>query len=159
MRHVQDRLVTRERGDIRGVLLGELRLPIRPESASAARRFLKVAAIAWGIPDVADIAELLGCELVTNVVRYAEAMPGSTLRLLMVREGERLRIEVHDPSVNPPVLKTPTLDDTRGRGLVLVDTLSADAGWHPTAHGKAVWFEVIPDWPSVTEGYRQVPER
>jgi anti-sigma regulatory factor (Ser/Thr protein kinase) len=151
--------MTRVRRDIRGVLLGELRLPIRPESASAARRFLKLAAIAWGVPGVADITELLGCELVTNAVRYAESMPGSTLRLLMVRDGERLRVEVHDPSVNPPVPKIPAPDDTRGRGLVLVDALSADAGWHPAAHGKAVWFEVIPDWPGLPEGYREVPGR
>lgn len=147
MRRVQDRPVARERGDIRGVLLGELRLPIRPESASAARRFLKVASIAWGIPGAADTAELLGCELVTNAVRYAVTMPGSTLRLLMIRDRERLRVEVHDPSADPPVAKAPALDDTNGRGLVLVDALSADAGWHPTAHGKAVWFELTPDWP------------
>ena len=146
MRRVQDRPVAWGRGEIRGVLLGELRLPIRPESASPARRFLKIASIAWGIPGAADTAELLGCELVTNAVRYAATMPGSTLRLLMIRDGERLRVEVHDPSSEPPVAKDPALDEMRGRGLFLVDALSANAGWHPTAHGKAVWFELIPEW-------------
>jgi hypothetical protein len=74
-------------------------------------------------------------------------MPGSTLRLLMIRDRERLRVEVHDPSAEPPVTKAPALDDTEGRGLFLMVALSADAGWHPTAHGKAVWFELMPEWP------------
>lgn len=144
---VQDRPRAWEQGDVRGVLLGELRLPIRPESAGSARRFLKVASIAWGIPGVADTVELLGCELVTNTVRYVKTMPGSTLRLLVIRDRERLRVEVHDPSADPPVTKAPALDDTKGRGLLLVEALATDAGWYPAAHGKAVWFELAPDWP------------
>jgi anti-sigma regulatory factor (Ser/Thr protein kinase) len=146
MCRVQDRRMAWERGDIRGVLLGELRLPIRPESAGSARRFLTVASAAWGIPGASDTVELLGCELVTNTVRYAGTMPGSTLRLLMIRDRERLRVEVHDPCPAPPVARAPALDETKGRGLVLVHALSAAAGWHPTAHGKAVWFELTPDW-------------
>jgi hypothetical protein len=74
-------------------------------------------------------------------------MPGSTLRLVAVRDGHRLRVEVHDPSAESPRAGVPALDATSGRGLVLVEALSADAGWHPTAHGKAVWFEVVPEWP------------
>lgn len=148
MRRLQDRPVNAERRDVIGVLLGEIRLPLRPESAATARRFLTAVSAAWGIPGTADTAELLGCELVTNAVRYAVTMPGSTLRLLAVRDGERLRVEVHDPSAIPPDAKIPTLDDTSGRGLLLVETLSVNAGWYPTAHGKAVWFELIAEWPN-----------
>ncbi|WP_460334238.1 ATP-binding protein [Actinoallomurus acanthiterrae] len=147
MRRVEERRIAWERGEIRGVLLGEIRLPIRPESATPARRFLTAVSLAWGIPEAADTAELLGCELVTNAVRYAAAMPGSTLRLLLIRDGERLRVEVHDPSTEPPAAKDPALDATSGRGLLIVGALSSDAGWHPTAHGKAVWFELLPRWP------------
>ncbi len=49
----------------------------------------------------------------------------------------------------PPVVREPVLDSTRGRGLAIVGALSADAGRHPTAQGKVVWFEVIPVWPYV----------
>src|SRR2546423_276089 len=94
-----------DRAGVTGILLAEFRLPIRPESAAAARRFLKVASFAWGIPDTADTLELLGCELVTNAVRYAAALRGSTLRLLVVRDHDRLRVEVHDPQANPPVMR------------------------------------------------------
>jgi anti-sigma regulatory factor (Ser/Thr protein kinase) len=147
MRRMEERRIAWERGDIRGVLLGELRLPMRPESASPARRFLTAVSHAWGIPEAADTAELLGCELVTNAVRHAAAMPGSTLRLLLIRDGDRLRVEVHDPSGEPPAARAPETDATTGRGLIIVGALSADAGWHPTAHGKAVWFELLPRWP------------
>jgi anti-sigma regulatory factor (Ser/Thr protein kinase) len=147
MRRVEERPVSSAHRDVRGVLLGEIRLPLRPESAAAARRFLMAVSAAWGIPAAADTVELLGCELVTNAVRHAVAMPGSTLRLVTVRDGHRLRVKVHDPSAESPRPGVPALDDTSGRGLVLVEALSADAGWHPTAHGKAVWFEVVPEWP------------
>lgn len=147
MRRPQDRRIAWQRGDIRGILLGELRLPIRPESATPARRFLTVTALAWGLPGIADTVELLGCELVTNAVRHSGTMPGSTLRVLVIRDGKRLRVEVHDPAAEPPVVREPVLDSTGGRGLAIVGALSADAGWHPTAQGKAVWFEVIPEWP------------
>jgi anti-sigma regulatory factor (Ser/Thr protein kinase) len=147
VRHSDDRRVAWERADIKGVLLGELRLPIRPESAAPARRFLTATALAWSIPESAGTVELLGCELVTNAIRYAATMPGSTLRLLVIRDRERLRVEVHDPCGEPPAAAVPAIDATRGRGLVIVGALSADAGWHPTAHGKAGWFELLPAWP------------
>ncbi|WP_345350858.1 ATP-binding protein [Actinoallomurus liliacearum] len=146
-RIAEERRIAWERGEIHGVLLGEMRLPIRPESATPARRFLTAVSLGWGIPDAADTAELLGCELVTNAVRHAAAMPGSTLRLVLIRDGERLRVEVHDPSGEPPATRDPGLEATTGRGLLIVGALSTDAGWHPTAHGKAVWFELLPRWP------------
>lgn len=147
MRRLQERRLAWLRGDVRGVLLGEIRLPIRPESAAPARRFLRATILAWRIPDAADTVELLGCELVTNAVRHAAAMPGSTLRLLIIRDRERLRVEVHDPCPEPPVVRVPRADSTRGRGLLIVGVLSAATGWHPTGHGKAVWFELAPRWP------------
>lgn len=147
MHRLQDRRIAPEGADIRGVLLGELRLPIRSESAAPARRFLRAAALAWQIPGAAETAELLGCELVTNVVRHTAALPGAALRLLVIRDHERLRVEVHDPSPEPPMVRDATRDATTGRGLLIVSMLSADAGWRPTAHGKAVWFELLPEWP------------
>lgn len=143
---VRDRSAMPAAGEINGVLLGELRLPLRPESAASARRFLTAACAAWGVPEVAGTAELLGCELVTNAVRYATAMPGSTLRLLVIRDRARLRIEVHDPSGRPPVVRAPGPDETSGRGLVLVTALAADTGWRLAAHGKVVWCELLPRW-------------
>ena len=53
----------------------------------------------------------------------------------------RLRVDVHDPSPAPPVPAAAPADAEAGRGLVLVDALSADWGFYRTpGGGKVVYF-------------------
>jgi hypothetical protein len=70
--------------------------------------------------------------------------PGGSRRLdLVLRRGMRaLWIEVHDPDVRLPRLRQALETDEGGRGLYLVDALSARWGARPTDAGKFVWFEL-----------------
>jgi PAS domain S-box-containing protein len=70
--------------------------------------------------------------------------PGGSRRLdLVLRRGLRaLWIEVHDPDVRLPRLRQAAETDEGGRGLYLVDALSARWGARPTDGGKFVWFEL-----------------
>jgi hypothetical protein len=88
--------------------------------------------------DVADVVELLVSELVTNALRYGRGPIG--LRLL--RGVSTVVCEVSDELDAAPRLRTVHQGDEGGRGLYLVDQLSANWGTRTTAHGKIVWFEV-----------------
>jgi hypothetical protein len=64
-----------------------------------------------------------------------------TLRAL--RQPSTIRVEVDDPSDDPPVAQHPQPLDERGRGLLLIDSLASQ--WGVTQHdedGKTVWFEI-----------------
>jgi serine phosphatase RsbU (regulator of sigma subunit) len=63
-----------------------------------------------------------------------------TMRL---RRGASLVwVEVFDPDLRLPRLRTARATDEGGRGLYLVEQLATRWGSRPTADGKAVWFEV-----------------
>lgn len=127
------------------MLLGDLRLPNRPESAAAARRFAASIAVGWNLGHVIDTLELLLSELVGNAHRHAAepADPAeSMLRVVLFRHGERLRAEVHDPSRSLPRLKQAGEQDESGRGYFLVVMLADEVGSYPTPDGKAVWFSL-----------------
>jgi PAS domain S-box-containing protein len=65
-----------------------------------------------------------------------------------LRRGRHaLWIEVYDPDVRLPRLRVADETDEGGRGLYLVDNLSARWGARPTRTGKLVWFELPIDSP------------
>ncbi|MCW2944122.1 MAG: ATP-binding protein [Actinoallomurus sp.] len=129
-------------GEVSGILLADVRLANVPESASAARRVVKTLACAWGAEAIADRAELLVCELVANAAKHARDPLGSDLRLVISRNGGRLRIEVHDATRTLPRIRRGELMAEDGRGLLLAETLADRLSWHLLAHGKAVYFEL-----------------
>ena len=53
-----------------------------------------------------------------------------------------LRVEVTDPSSEPPILRTPPDYLESGRGLQLVDALADHWGTYATDAGKTVWFDL-----------------
>ncbi len=63
-----------------------------------------------------------------------------TLRLR--RGAESVWVEVFDPDLRLPRLRTARATDEGGRGLYLVEQLATRWGSRPTAEGKAVWFEI-----------------
>lgn len=139
----------RELREINGILIKEVRLENRPESAAIARKEIVLTVRALGLPDdIRDRAELGVSEAVTNAVRHAPGIPGSTLRLLAVRRTDRLRIEVHDRCRTLPRRRIPGADDESGRGLPLLEHLADACGAHPTPTGKSVWFEITLPGPS-----------
>ena len=125
-----------------------LTLDADASSVSTARRFLRRTLEAWGSSSMTDTATLLASELVTNAILHARCAPDVVIRL----DGPRLRVEVHDTSHVAPARKQYGLYAATGRGIGLVDELSADWGVTPQAGGKSVWFELDEDAP--TKGAR-----
>lgn len=105
------------------------------EARHAIARFLRTA----HLPQLSDDAELLATELVTNAVRHS---CGPIDVRAYVRDGY-LRLEVADAGVDAtPVPRTAHPDDEGGRGMELVDKLSARWGWRTTTHSKVVWLDL-----------------
>jgi serine phosphatase RsbU (regulator of sigma subunit) len=108
-----------------------------PETVSRARRLIRQSLEGWGLSTLADMAELLATELITNAIRYA-ARP-IELRLLRTRT---LVCEIRDDDLYLPVLRQAADLDEDGRGLFLVSRLARRWGVSRTTHGKVVWFEL-----------------
>jgi serine phosphatase RsbU (regulator of sigma subunit) len=63
--------------------------------------------------------------------------------MLRLRRGiEAIWVEVFDPDLRLPRLRTAGATDEGGRGLYLVEQLATRWGSRPTPEGKAVWFEI-----------------
>jgi len=63
--------------------------------------------------------------------------------VLRLRRGaEYVWVEVFDPDLRLPRLRTARATDEGGRGLYLVEQLATRWGSRPTPEGKAVWFEL-----------------
>ena len=115
----------------------ELRLDLSPHAPSVARH--AVADWLGSVPcDQATIEEivLVVSELVTNAVVHARSAPLITA----VFDDGRLRLEVHDDSLEPPTIRPPV---DGGFGLHLVSRLTDGWGWVPTPTGKQVWVETL----------------
>lgn len=93
---------------------------------------------AWGLTGLADNAELMVGELVTNAVRHAHSR---RIELRLVR-GDTLLCEVEDDDQTLPILLGVGPGDEFGRGLRLVSALSREWGASRTGAGKTVWFEL-----------------
>jgi GAF domain-containing protein len=102
-----------------------------------ARRLTRRQLAAWGLERLAETAELLVSELVTNAIRAAS----HAVELRMMRVG-KLLVEVSDDNHNLPQLQRADGDDETGRGLALVSHLSRRWGTSREAVGKVVWFEL-----------------
>ena len=113
------------------------RLSSHPTSAVAARRFVRQVLDRWRWADV-DAALVCTDELVTNAIVHVCC----DIDLVVRHRGDTIRVEVHDRSHRPPLRRVHPVDAERGRGLDLVDALSARWGVDRTVTGKSVWFEV-----------------
>lgn len=111
-----------------------------PTSVGAARRFVRDVLMSRQVPDgVVDIVELLTSEVVTNAIVHGHSGPQ-----LAVEVSEHvIRVAVRDLSPELPVRRLGRLDDLSGRGVVIVEELSAAWGTEREHNGsKRVWFEV-----------------
>jgi anti-sigma regulatory factor (Ser/Thr protein kinase) len=124
-----------------------LELAAWPTAPGVARGHVRAVACEWGLAGLADTAELLASELVTNALQASQQLAAGgdvvtvpVIRLRVTSDGACLVIHVWDASGQLPVLKDVAADEENGRGLMLVATLGKDWGCHPTAEGgKAVW--------------------
>jgi anti-sigma regulatory factor (Ser/Thr protein kinase) len=127
------------------LLLGAL-----PSAVPCARLHARQVLLEWGLPEVAEIAELLLSELVTNAVQAAQATVNDLpVNVRLSANRDRLLVEIWDSNVQPPAPRAlengfPDVDAESGRGLFLVETLSERWGWYPTRNpgGKVTWCEL-----------------
>jgi serine phosphatase RsbU (regulator of sigma subunit) len=73
---------------------------------------------------------------------YAPVYRPREFTLRLRRGASSVWIEVFDPDLRLPRLRTARATDEGGRGLYLVEQLATRWGSRPTPEGKAVWFEV-----------------
>lgn len=92
--------------------------------------------------DVADVAQLLASELVTNALIHTDH--GAVVTATVA--SATLRVEVRDFMAGLPVPEYPARRrdplDTHGRGLALVESLADSWGVRTQSAGKVVWFEL-----------------
>jgi hypothetical protein len=104
---------------------------------------------------VTDTVELLVSETVTNAQRACAAFTGSRyrgrwtpgtppVRLWLNANEEHVLIQVWDGDRRLPEPQSIDLDAENGRGLLLVETLSAEWGAHllEGSSGKVVWAAI-----------------
>ena len=73
----------------------------------------------------------------------ASQVPAAREFALRLRRGATsVWVEVFDPDLRLPRIRTAGETDEGGRGLYLVEQLATRWGSRPTAEGKAVWFEM-----------------
>jgi anti-sigma regulatory factor (Ser/Thr protein kinase) len=136
-------------------LSAHLPLGALPTAVPCARRYTRVILDEWDLAALADSAELIVSELLTNSVqattdedgqpRYGEAgLPVVHLRL--ASDHARVLVEVWDSVPRPPAARQATSDEEGGRGLALVEALSDRWDWTtvPGWSGKVVWAEIQP---------------
>ncbi|KUN79309.1 hypothetical protein AQJ66_28755 [Streptomyces bungoensis] len=119
-------------------------LPAVPASVGTARRVLRDLLAAWGVAeDTRDDTVLVASELVTNALVHAA---GERIACRVRRSAGRVRVEVEDQNRGSvrPVPRQSGPDDQNGRGLFLVDALTADWGVTvaPGRPARIVWAEL-----------------
>jgi anti-sigma regulatory factor (Ser/Thr protein kinase) len=104
----------------------------------------------WGTPVDVDTVELLVSECVANAVMHGicpNASTGQSVVVVLYEDAEHLHVEVHDPDQGE---KRQIAADGRdpgalaegGRGLHLVEALSAHWGTKHEPDGKFIYFDL-----------------
>ena len=116
-------------------------LPSIPESVRMARFHVRAALGLHELDQYAERAAVITSELVTNVVKHVCSDGRETVEVALVRtrDPEAVTVIVSDSSQKGPVMREPSADSERGRGLQIVDALSTHWGWHLENGGKAIF--------------------
>lgn len=132
-----------------------LELGALPSAVPCARLHARQIVWEWGRQELADAVELIVSELITNGLRASEGVTGSRyagrwtpgvppLRLWLQAEGERIVVQVWDGNDKLPVRQVSSPSAEGGRGLLLVESVSASWGSYQAegSSGKVVWAVV-----------------
>jgi serine/threonine-protein kinase RsbW len=120
-------------------MMHRAQFPAVQTSALSARRFVSNAVV--DVPDeVGETIALIASELATNSVRHA----ASAFEIRVEQLPDRILIEVEDDGEGDPVVRSPGLTDTSGRGLQIVQALADQWGVLAKAEppGKTVWATI-----------------
>lgn len=136
-------------GTVSQPLQTHLELHALPTTPACARGHVRTVAHEWGLGHLAENAELLVSELVTNAVQASaklRTIEPPVVLLWVISDGISLVLHVWDASNEMPVRLDPGELEDGGRGLLLVETLSKDHGVYRKADGgKVVWAMLAAD--------------
>ncbi|WP_282202837.1 PP2C family protein-serine/threonine phosphatase [Kitasatospora fiedleri] len=111
----------------------------RPRDVPLIRRLVRSQLVEWELEFIADTAELLIGELVTDAVGVATSPIG-----LYLVATDRLLVEITDDHRELPDLEAvePYGEEGTGRGLLLLSRLADRWGAEHSFFGRKVWFEL-----------------
>jgi anti-sigma regulatory factor (Ser/Thr protein kinase) len=127
---------------IQAEIMIALLLASDPGQIGITRCLVRAALEYRGLGHYAPDAQVIASELVTNAIQHASSTgPASTigLTLMRARDGEAISIAVTDSSPVPPVKRETRTASHHGRGLQIVEALSARWGWNREQGGKTVY--------------------
>ena len=83
-------------------------------------------------------AQLLATELFTNALHHG----AGDITMTVTRVPGELRVDVSDRNPDHPRVRTVTLNDVRGRGMMILEALAVRWGVdaQDDGRGKTVWF-------------------
>jgi anti-sigma regulatory factor (Ser/Thr protein kinase) len=114
------------------------------DAPRASRRFVSDVLVRWGVAAVlVERAQLLVSELVSNAFQYGH---GPIRIAVEPKSGaSSFRVEVCNTGRGHPAVRHPAADEISGRGLHIVDQLSASWGSVTDRGTTSVWFEMHAD--------------
>ena len=102
-----------------------------PTAVSCARLHAKHVLWEWGVSALSERVELIVSELATNALKASTALDWiSPIRLWLLSDRQRVLILVCDANPQPPVRMDVDEQAEGGRGLLLVEALSAKWDWY-----------------------------
>ena len=129
-----------------------LELRAVPASVRSARLHTRNVLREWHLEPLADTAELLASEMITNAVRASARLADQQretgqkplappMRLWLASDRRGVLIQVWDVDHHHPVRRNAEPDAEAGRGVMLIEALSAQWGFYvPDGQdGKVVW--------------------
>ena len=132
-----------------------LELGAMASAVPCAREHVRLVLSEWGLAELADSAEQVVSELVTNAITASCQLIGSRfggrwspgappVRVWLLSDYSTVLVEVWDGSDRMPEPKYLDPEGEHGRGLWLVEALSEDWGAFRPAHasGKVTWAVV-----------------
>lgn len=122
---------------------GAVTLVLDEDGRTVWRSTLRSALTEAASPGTVEDAIIVAGELVANALEHG--LPPATLEVVVEPAGSVLVSVLDHGSVVPLSPMPISLEAVRGRGLLIVDSLTTEWGVLESAKGKAVWARVARD--------------